>query len=237
MAIIPKNPVDPEDQQEAPETPGETPDAEDVAEGPEPDAENTQENTAEGGQEEPGEQGDDGSTVSPQEQRMYDAVVTACFGIMYNDNGFKILLQKLTALRSNMGDGIGHTAAMLIMSVRGGLKQQGTDIPGDVLYAAGQEVIENLVDIAVGAKLADETDRTKLTQQALMSGLKVFGNQEVLKSTADQRAQAAQDLQDVGVQATIDGKQVGAGANQAPAQAQPQAPAGGIVNAGTGASP
>src|SRR6185369_4280566 len=177
---------------------------------------------------------DEGANVSPQEQKQYDTIVTACFAMMYKQPGIAMVIQKLMAEKANIAQGIGHTAAMIIISVKGGIEKQGGHVPGDILYAAGQEVIADLIEIAVGSGLMEEKDTDEVAQKALFYGLKTAGNYINQQPDKARQMDANQQLADAGAQVQIDGKTagVGGGQQQPQAPAQPQPPGGGIVNAG-----
>lgn len=136
--------------------------------------------------------------VSPEEQAQYDRVIIEAQGLMYTENGIKTIVQKLTSMKDRLPLAIGHTAAMLIKSVSGGLKKAGQPVEGDVLFAAGQEIVADLIEIAQAAKLVPEgEDPEVLMQQSLFEGLKVYGDTEMAggvdpKAQAEARAQLDQ---------------------------------------------
>lgn len=146
----------------------------------------------------PGEEAEDDepSNVSPEEQALYDATVLAANAMIYGAETGKLVVQRIREEKGS-ARGIGHIAAMLMMSVREGAKKQGREIPDDVLFAAGQEVVANLVQIAVAAGLASEATEQELFQQAIFEGLKVFGEHEANAGelTLEKRNKAAADLQ------------------------------------------
>lgn len=228
--------MDPEDMKEAPETPGETPDAEDVAEGPETEgqdadasSESASEDKAEGG-EQSEQGGEDKPNVSPEEQKIYDKVVTAAMKLIFTPQAIQVLVQKFNTGKDNISAAIGHTAAMTMLSIRGTFHNSGEEIPDDVLYAAGQEVIGDLCDVAIAAKIFDESKEDTIANAALFEAVRQWGL--AMKSagviTPEVGQQAQKDLAERGVQQQ-------APQQSAPAQQPPGPPAGGIVNQATGA--
>ena len=224
-----KSRPDPEDLQEAPETPGETPDAEDIAEGPEMPDEATASADAAGAAD---QGGDDQPNVSPEEQKMYDTVVVAGLHQIFDEKMIGIITDKLKAGQSNISGAIGHTATMIMRSVDTSVQNQGKQIPDDVMFAAGQEIVSALVEVAISAKLMNEKQKDAVTEAAMYEGMRVWGDtmQKAHGISPDVQGQAKQDLQDAGIQ-----QQEPQGGASAPPDAAP--PPTGIVNSGTAPQP
>lgn len=118
--------------------------------------------------------------VTPEEQRLYDTVVLAAQSLIYADVSRKMVVQKLRDEgRENPAFAIGHTAAMLMLSIRGNAEDQGVEIPDDILLAAGQEIVADLLDIAQAARLVTKADRDKVYEQAVLEGVRAFGEDEL----------------------------------------------------------
>jgi hypothetical protein len=192
---------DPEDAKEPPEQPGEAPDAEDQQEGPEDqpegagESESPEEDAGEGG----GEEGEGGPppNVSPEEQAMYNTVVIAAQAIIYGQGSGDLVKQRVLASKGDPKE-LGHIAAMIVMSVQGGAKKEGKDIPTDVLFAAGQEVVADIVELAVAAKLVKPGDEEDVFKKTLFEGLRVYGNVQMATgqvSMADRHDAASQLLE------------------------------------------
>jgi hypothetical protein len=243
-------PTDVEDQDEASETPGETPDAEDVQEGVE--AENEAQDEGDDSSDESGDDAgrppavitDDKPNVTADEQRQYDTVVTLAMHMMFDPHGIQVLVQKLQAGKDNISGAIGHTAAMIMQSVRATVMQQGKEISDDVLYAAGQEVIGDLCDIAVGAKIMPNSMVQKVASAALFEGMRVWGATMANRGdiTPDVQQQAQADLKAHGIKQAQPNAQPQGQAGQPAQPAQPPGAGGalspgamGIVNQAAGA--
>lgn len=141
------------------------------------------------------------SNVSPEEQKQYDIVMTAARGILFGEATFKTVMDKLSGGKDEMGKTIGHTAAMVITSIKGGIEKQGRSVPEDILFHAGEEVVSDLIEMAVAAKLMQESEAEAVTKQALFEGLKVFGEGEIAKGVApERRASAQQEVAQVDAQ-------------------------------------
>ncbi len=173
--------------------------------------------------------------VTPAEQQQYDIVVTAGLNLIFGKQSFPEVVAKLVGQKDNIAVVLGHTAAMILMSVNGGVKKQGKMIPADVMYGAGQEIVSSLCDLAVHLNLMTQAQFQKVYQAALFEGLRVWGQNmgQTGGITPGLQAQSQQDLAQAGV------KQKAPAPGAAPAQpaaATPPAaaaPAGpGVVNQG-----
>lgn len=142
---------------------------------------------------------EDSPNVSPDEQAAYDTVVKAALSMIYVEDGsFSAIVEKIKgeADKNGLAYGIGHTAAMILRSITEGAKQQGREVPEDVLLPAGQEVVAELVEVAVKAGLAPEADQEKLFSEAVMNGVQEYGKAAMNAGevTPDQQAQAKSDF-------------------------------------------
>jgi len=151
--------------------------------------------------------------VSPEEQAMYDQFTTACMAMIYKDEKtLGLVLQKLQTVAEShkptqggevggIGYAIGHTAAMILISVDGAIEQQGAEVPSDIIFNAGKEIVAELVEVSISAKLAQVTQRDELFKQGMIAGAKVFGEYEMKtgKIGKNEQGEAKQQLQDAGV--------------------------------------
>lgn len=127
----------------------------------------------------------DESNVAPEEQELYDVVVVTAQAYLYSPGATKMVVEKIKSMEPEKGlpYAIGHTCAMILLSLKGAReKQKMPPIPGDVMYAAGAEVIAELLVIADRAGLAKEDD-AELFKQAAFEAAKIYGETE-LKSGA-----------------------------------------------------
>jgi hypothetical protein len=117
--------------------------------------------------------------ANPQQQQMYDLVMVNARKVIYgtepNDNQrFEVLVQKLKAAQGEVGDAIGQTAALILTNVSGALAKKGMTVPPEILYAAGRELVAELIVIAQSAKVIPPGKQTAIEQQALQAGLKAY---------------------------------------------------------------
>lgn len=191
--------------------------------------------------------------VTPQEQKQYDTVVTKAMELLYADDRLPTLLDKLQKNTDNITSEIGHSAAMTLMTISKTVENQGQEIPEEILFSAGAEIVSQVTDIAVAAKLVPEEGSEKIAEAALYEGLRVWGQQmgQSGKINDERQLEAKSLLDQAGIQQDLSripghgqqqqpaGPQAGApqGAPQAAPQAAPMgAPmGGGIVNQAMGA--
>lgn len=145
----------------------------------------------------------DQPNVSPEEQRMYDMVMHQARGILFgkgeDDSGFRIVLDKLGKGQQQIGETIGHTAAMVLLSVKKGVEKKGRQIPSDILFHAGDEVIDDLLEIAEAAKFLEAKDMERVKKEAMFTALRIAGQEEIEGGglTPEKQQQAKAEMQAV----------------------------------------
>jgi len=149
----------------------------------------------------PAPEQDEQPNVSPEEQKIYDTVMSMALNMMYGKGAVETLIKKLQGSKDNIAGAIGHTAAMIMSSVSSGAAGKGKSIPDDILFAAGQEVVADLVEIAVKTKLIKEEASDSVAEAALFEGVRIWGKQmqDSGKMTPEIQQIAQKDLQDAGV--------------------------------------
>ncbi|SKB32281.1 hypothetical protein [Sphingopyxis flava] len=121
------------------------------------------------GQQQPAQQDTGGSdAVSPEEQANYDMMVREALGIIYpaetpgepraqiveNLRGefdpqvTQMFAEAQPPVQQTPQDAVAVTAVVLTMMTEAALAQQGTDVPDDVVFHAGTEIIELLVELS-----------------------------------------------------------------------------------------
>lgn len=115
--------------------------------------------------------------VSPEEQKQYASVVEAGRSLYLAKTAQDALLQKLRAGGyQNIGKSIGHTVAMIALSVLRAAKSQGSVLELDMLEQAAREWLAELIEIAEAAKLSWPKNRDQIINQAYAVALPAFGN-------------------------------------------------------------
>jgi len=174
---------------------------------------------------------EDAPNVSPEEQKIYDTVMAMALNMMYGKGATDTIMQKLGAGKDNIAGTIGHTAAMIMRSVTATAEKKGKTIPDDVIFAAGQEVVSDLVQLAVNGRLMKAEAFDSVAEAAFTEGLRIWGKQmqDSGKLTPEIQQQAQADLKEAGIQ-WQDPK-----GQQAPAGQPPAPPPAGVVNEAMGA--
>lgn len=141
--------------------------------------------------------------VTPEEQAQYDTVVVAGLSFLYNDTGgAKAAVQKLKSEVEGGGTlarAIGHTVAMILISVNRAVKKKGGEVPKDVMFAAGQEVLAALIELAEEAGLTKGEDPDKLLKNSAFEAVQFYGNSmlQTGELTDQDRAEAQAEVQQI----------------------------------------
>lgn len=85
--------------------------------------------------------------VSPEEQQQYEQFVGQALNLIYDDKGMQAVTQRLKGTGDPMDD-LAQTAVMVVTRVQESAREAGQDIPGDVLFHGGVEIIEDLANLA-----------------------------------------------------------------------------------------
>jgi hypothetical protein len=113
-------------------------------------------------------------------QKLYDLTMVAARKLIYGNNQqdgqrFDLIVKRLEQSRADIGEAIGTTVATILFNVRGGLaKQLQTQVPDPVLFAAGRELVTELIAIAQAKGIMPQGKQTAIEQQAIESGIKAY---------------------------------------------------------------
>lgn len=88
-----------------------------------------------------------GEEASPEEQALYNKVVSAAMLGLYDKSVLPQIVQTLKGSDDPAG-GIAEVAATMAMRVFTFAQEEGTTIPGDVMLHAGKEIVEVVAEIA-----------------------------------------------------------------------------------------
>lgn len=87
------------------------------------------------------------SNVSPEEQEQYDNFVGHAAKLIYDPKSRDAVLQRLKATGDFMDD-LANTAVMVVQRVEAAAEQAGEQIPDEIVFAGGKEILEELADYA-----------------------------------------------------------------------------------------
>lgn len=98
---------------------------------------------------------EDGEPASPEEQAIYDRVVKNALELIYpaNEEGVAQSVMQSLSGSDNPVVNLAMTTASLVNGLVMSAQKAGQKIPGDVLLAAGAEVLEVLVEVAEAARI------------------------------------------------------------------------------------
>lgn len=145
----------------------------------------------------------DTPNVTPQEQAQYDTIVTGALKMIFDPKGIGQIITKLAAGGTQqIAQTIGHTAAMILQSLEGGVKQQRKDVDPAILFHAAGDVIQSLIEVAISCKLMTPEQTDDVTKRAMFEGLKVWQTkmQADGEMTPEVSQQAASDLKNMAQQ-------------------------------------
>lgn len=95
-----------------------------------------------------------GEAVTPEEQELYDRFVGRAMGAIWKNPTRDSLISLMESAPSPQ-EGLSTAAATLIERIMGAAEQAGQKLPGDVMFAAGAEVFEQLAELAKESDVHD----------------------------------------------------------------------------------
>lgn len=121
--------------------------------------------------------GEDGEAATPEEQALYDRFVTTIMGVIYPEGPEQIspaIMQNLQGqfderaqamfaeaqppVQQSPTDFIAQTGVLLTIAVESAMERSGQQLPDDVVFHAGAEVMEMLIELAEAAGFVDLSD-------------------------------------------------------------------------------
>lgn len=180
---------------------------------------------------EQGQMEDDGEEqATPEEQAMYDLVVSRAVKYMHGPGRDSVL--KMMGSAKSPAEGVGQAAVMIVKTIKASIKNQKKELPEGVLFHAATEIITNLMAMGEARGLFQfdsEEDQQKQTEEALMIGLKLYGEEGLQTGELD-RGEAQRQMQE-----GLASEQAQGGPAAAPAGATPAGPpASGMINGAMG---
>jgi hypothetical protein len=95
----------------------------------------------------PGQTGDEQPNVTPEEQAIYDQFVDNALSAIYDDKSLPQIIESLKG-DGNPVDGLANTAVTVVIRVQDSAEQAGQNMPPDVVFHAGSEILEDLAGLA-----------------------------------------------------------------------------------------
>lgn len=119
----------------------------------------------------------EGESASPEEQAIYDRFVKTVMGVIYPEGPEQVSPQIMQNLQGQFDqraqamfaeavppvqatptDSIAQTAVLLTIAIESAMERSGQQIPDDVVFHAGAEVLEMLAELAEAAGIVDLSD-------------------------------------------------------------------------------
>ena len=126
---------------------------------------------------------EDGEPVSEQEQTQYDDLVTGGMTLLYRDGKATVAIAKKLqeqAKDTNIATAIGQHAALVMLQLVRGLKEQGFAPDPDVVLNAGVEIIAEVAEIAQNVPgLLPNEQYDKVIEEACYEATRYFGEKEL----------------------------------------------------------
>ena len=120
----------------------------------------------------------EGEPASPEEQAIYDRFVRTVMGVIYPEGPEQVSPQIMQNLQGQFDqraqamfaeavppvqatptDSIAQTAVLLTIAIESAMERSGQQIPDDVVFHAGAEVMEMLAELAEAAGIVDLSEK------------------------------------------------------------------------------
>lgn len=125
--------------------------------------------------------------VSEQEQQIYDATVGQAYNLIYDEKVMPGILQRMQA--GEPVESLATTTVLVVSRVKDSADKEGIDIPGDVLFHAGMEVLQDLANLSAQAGIHEygQDEKEAALYQALDTYRDMMEQSGKLDSAAMQR--------------------------------------------------
>ncbi len=100
--------------------------------------------------------GEEQPNVTPEEQAQYDQFVDNALSAIYDEKSLPQIIENLKG-DGNPVDGLANTAVGVVVRVQDSAEQAGQEIPPDVVFNAGSEILEDLANLAGKAGIHEFT--------------------------------------------------------------------------------
>jgi hypothetical protein len=124
-----------------------------------------------------------GPNVNPQEQEMYDTVVNNAVSFINGEESSQTVLNILNNKSIPAEENVGKVVAQITKAMQRSAEASGTEIPGDILFHAGAEITEYVVDMAVDAGIVMEDEAEDIVQKGFMRAVDMFGQESLNDGT------------------------------------------------------
>ena len=92
--------------------------------------------------------------ATPEEQQMYDRFISMSMMALYDKKMMPKMMKMIESTPDDPVEGIAEVGAQIAMRVVNKAKDDGIDIPGDIILHAGEELIELIVELVEESGIA-----------------------------------------------------------------------------------
>lgn len=167
--------------------------------------------------------------ATEEEQATYELVVARAMKFTYGEGKDQTL--KLLSSGESPADGIGRAAAMIVRAIKQSADQAGKPIADDILFNAGIEIVEDLAEFGVKAKVfqyRDDAEEQEQTELALFYAMKYYGEEALANGDiTPENQEAARRAVDEGIAKERQAGSARVGGAVRGAMDEPAAPVGG----------
>lgn len=125
--------------------------------------------------------------VSPEEQQFYDTFINKAIEYIHGPKSSRQVLKHLNQKDLSVTEAVGRTTAMIATNIISSAQAAKQQIMADAVFSAGQEIVEELLQVGTRAKIfpiewptEDNAELTpeqeKMAQDAFALALKYFGD-------------------------------------------------------------
>lgn len=112
--------------------------------------------------------------ASPQEQKQYDELMGTFYGLIHSGDTKAKVIEQLKSAGPDIGRVIGEMSMAMFSATEGQIEKKGGSIPDSVRMEAGQDLVTELVQMAVLLKVVpDDEDAIGKT---ISAAIDVFGS-------------------------------------------------------------
>jgi hypothetical protein len=132
--------------------------------------------------------------ATPEEQAIYEKFVNKAMEAIYAEDALPSILEMLAADPEEPLDGLARTAATVVDLIAGKAEEAGEPVPGDVLFHAGVEIVEDLANLASETGIYDFNNDDDAREGAFYRALDIYREMEQARGGGSQEA-VAEDLE------------------------------------------
>lgn len=139
----------------------------------------------------------DSETPTPEEQAMYDKFVTRAVAFIHGEETEGAVIEMLNQKGTPVHENVGRTASKIVQLIEQSAATAGQPVPSDVVYAAGQEIVADLLETGVEAKIfpmqIDSAEYDQALELSFLEAVKNYGEELLAGPDGEQVSARAQD--------------------------------------------